>query len=93
MDNLSAHKADGVRERIEAAGAELLYLPPYSPDLNLIEKAWSKLKALLRRTKAAPLKPLIKPSPSYCRRSPRTTLKPGSGFDLDHLTNCENALA
>jgi transposase len=44
MDNLSSHKVQGVRERIEAAGAELLYLPPYSPDLNPIEKAWAKLK-------------------------------------------------
>lgn len=52
MDNLSSHKVRGVRERIEAAGAELLYLPPYSPDLNPIEKAWSKLKWLLRSTKA-----------------------------------------
>jgi transposase len=52
MDNLSAHKVKGVRERIEAAGAELLYLPPYSPDLNPIEKAWSKLKLLLRSAKA-----------------------------------------
>ena len=52
MDNLSSHKVKGVRERIEAAGAQLLYLPPYSPDLNPIEKAWSKLKLLLRSTKA-----------------------------------------
>jgi transposase len=52
MDNLSSHKVKGVRERIEAAGAELLYLPPYSPDLNPIEKAWSKLKLLLRTAKA-----------------------------------------
>ena len=48
MDNLSAHKVDGVRQRIEARGASLLYLPPYSPDLNPIEKAWSKLKTALR---------------------------------------------
>lgn len=48
MDNLSAHKVDGVRERIQACGASVLYLPPYSPDLNPIEKAWSKLKARLR---------------------------------------------
>lgn len=48
MDNLSAHKVDGVRERIEACRASVLYLPPYSPDLNPIEKAWSKLKARLR---------------------------------------------
>ena len=52
MDNLSSHKVKGVRERIEATGAELLYLPPYSPDLNPIEKAWSKLKQLLRSAKA-----------------------------------------
>lgn len=52
MDNLSSHKVDGVRESIEKAGAELLYLPPYSPDLNPIEKAWAKLKQLLRSAKA-----------------------------------------
>jgi transposase len=52
MDNLSSHKVSGVRELIEAAGAELLYLPPYSPDLNPIEKAWAKLKQLLRKAKA-----------------------------------------
>lgn len=52
MDNLSAHKVDGVRQRIEACGASLLYLPPYSPDLNPIEKAWSKLKTGLRSAQA-----------------------------------------
>lgn len=52
MDNLSSHKVAGVRERIEAVGARLLYLPPYSPDLNPIEKARSKLKQLLRSLKA-----------------------------------------
>jgi len=52
MDNLSSHKVQGVRERIEAAGAQLLYLPPYSPDLNPIEKVWAKLKQLLRAAKA-----------------------------------------
>ena len=52
MDNLSAHKAEGVRARIESVGAQLLYLPPYSPDLNPIEKAWGKLKQLLRTAKA-----------------------------------------
>ena len=52
MDNLSSHKVNGVRERIEAVGARLLYLPPYSPDLNPIEKAWAKLKQLLRAAKA-----------------------------------------
>jgi transposase len=52
MDNLSAHKAPAVRESIEKTGAEVLYLPPYSPDLNPIEKAWAKLKQLLRAVKA-----------------------------------------
>ena len=49
MDNLPAHKVAGVRQLIEAAGAALLYLPPYSPDLNPIELAFAKLKALLRK--------------------------------------------
>ena len=52
MDNLSAHKVDGVRALIETVGAKLLYLPPYSPDLNPIEKAWSKIKQILRAIKA-----------------------------------------
>jgi len=52
MDNLSSHKAERVCELIEKQGAKVLYLPPYSPDLNPIEKAWSKLKQLLRSTKA-----------------------------------------
>ena len=49
MDNLSSHKGPRVRELIEAAGASLRYLPPYSPDLNPIENAFAKLKALLRK--------------------------------------------
>ena len=49
MDNLSAHKVAGVSEIIEARGARLLYLPPYSPDLNPIEQLFAKLKALLRK--------------------------------------------
>jgi transposase len=48
MDNLPAHKVSGVRQAIEAAGAHLLYLPPYSPDFNPIEQAFSKFKAQLR---------------------------------------------
>lgn len=48
MDNLGAHHATGVRELIEAAGAQVLYLPAYSPDLNPIETCWSKLKQILR---------------------------------------------
>lgn len=52
MDNLSSHKRSGVREAIESVGAELMYLPPYSPDLNPIELAFSKLKTLLRKAAA-----------------------------------------
>ena len=52
MDNLSSHKVAGVRQRIEACGASLLYLPPYSPDFNPIENAFAKLKASLRRAAA-----------------------------------------
>jgi transposase len=48
MDNLGSHKVQGVREAIEARGAALLYLPPYSPDLNPIEQLFAKLKTLLR---------------------------------------------
>jgi len=48
LDNLGAHRAVGVREAIESAGARILYLPPYHPELNPIELAWSKLKALLK---------------------------------------------
>jgi transposase len=49
MDNLSSHKGPRVRAVIEAAGASLLYLPPYSPDFNPIEQAFARLKALLRK--------------------------------------------
>ena len=52
MDNLSAHKVAGVQQLIAATGARLLYLPPYSPDFNPIEQAWSKIKQLLRSAKA-----------------------------------------
>lgn len=52
MDNLSSHKTTAVRLSIEKASAELLYLPPYSPDMNPIEKAWAKLKELLRAAQA-----------------------------------------
>ena len=52
MDNLSPHKTKGVQEAIEAAGATLRYLPPYSPDFNPIESMWSKVKELLRASAA-----------------------------------------
>ena len=55
MDNLPAHKVAGVRQAIEAKGAELLYLPPYSPDFNPIENAFAKLKSHVRKAAARTL--------------------------------------
>jgi transposase len=52
MDNLTPHKMAGVRKEIASRGAEVWYLPPYSPDMNPIEKMWSKIKAFLRKAKA-----------------------------------------
>ena len=59
MDNLSAHKGDRVRDLIEERGCEVVYLPPYSPDLNPIEQAFAKLKTLLRRAGARTREALI----------------------------------
>jgi transposase len=58
MDNVSIHKVAGVAEAIEARGATLLYLPPYSPDLNPIEQFFSKLKAILRKAAANSIRSL-----------------------------------
>ncbi len=79
MDNLSSHKVAGVREAIEPAGAELRYLPAYSPDLNPIEMAFAKLKALLRRA----------------RHRTRDALWDGIGQLLDHFPpdECRRYLA
>jgi transposase len=52
MDNLSSHKGPRIRELIEGRGCELIYLPPYSPDLNPIEEAFSKIKSFLRKAQA-----------------------------------------
>jgi transposase len=59
-DNLASHKVAGVREAIEAAGAQALYLPPYSPDFNPIELAFSKLKWLVRSAEARDVETLWK---------------------------------
>jgi transposase len=59
MDNLSSHRGSRVRELVEGRGCELLYLPAYSPDLNPIEQAFSKIKALLRRAGARTREALI----------------------------------
>ena len=73
-ENLPSHKVSDIREAIEAAGAKLHYLPPYSPDLNPIEQAFSKIKAMLRKTAARSVSTLDKAiariirsiSPSEC---------------------------
>ncbi len=59
MDNLSAHKGERVKEIIDDRGCELLYLPPYSPDFNPIEEAFSKVKGLLRRAEARTRESLV----------------------------------
>lgn len=58
MDNLAAHKHAAIREAVEAAGATLLYLPPYSPDFNPIENAFAKFKAILRKAAARTIEEL-----------------------------------
>ena len=68
MDNASFHKAPAIRHAIEAAGCQLLFLPPYSPDLNPIEKFWAKVKAWLRKM-ACPLIPLLKLVDAFFQKS------------------------
>ena len=63
MDNLRCHKVKGVKEAIQQTGAQLLYLPPYSPDFNPIEMMWSKLKAVLRKVKARTVDSLLQALP------------------------------
>jgi transposase len=70
MDNLAAHKVMGVRQLIEDTGARLLYLPPYSPDFNPIEKCWAQLKQYLRAAKARSV----------------SALEPAIASALSHLT-------
>jgi transposase len=59
LDNLGAHKGERVRELVERKGCELLYLPAYSPDLNPLEQAFSKIKAILRRAQARTRETLV----------------------------------
>jgi transposase len=76
MDNLAPHKSDPTLALIAAAGAQVLFLPAYSPDLNPSEKMWSKVKALLRTAEAPPpiwSEPLAKP----WRKSPPRTRSAG----------------
>jgi transposase len=76
MDNLATHKVAGVREAIEAAGARLLYLPPYSPDFNPIENMWSKIKQVLRSL-----------SP---RTQPELLVAAGAAFDTISPADCRD---
>ena len=76
-DNLSSHKVGGAREAIEAVGAELVFLPAYSPDLNPIEMAFSKLKALLRKASARTFDALLDEVASIL---PKITEKDCKGF-------------
>ena len=71
MDNLSVHKSERVRESIEGAGAQVLYLPPYSPDFNPIEEAFSKIKNLIRKAGRACTKHSSWRSVRRSRRSAR----------------------
>jgi transposase len=68
MDNLATHKVAGVRQAIEACGAELHYLPPYSPDLNPIENAFAKLKAHVRKSAARTLDALERAAANALRQ-------------------------
>ena len=79
MDNLAAHKMAGIEEAIAAVGASLLYLPPYSPDLNPIEQFFAKLKALLRKAAARTKEALWQTA--------------GQFLDLVSSAECQNYLA
>lgn len=81
MDNLSSHKGPRVRKMIEAAGAQLRYLPPYSPDFNPIENAFAKLKALLRKARERTMDGLW------------STIGIGIAIDLFSPQECENYFA
>ena len=66
LNNLSSHKVSGVKEAIESAGAQVVYLPPYSPDFNPIEMVFSKLKKLLRKAKLRTMEELWKKPGELC---------------------------
>ena len=73
MDNMKSHHAKAVRNLLDSSGVRYIYLPPYSPDLNPIEKLWSKVKAFLRKFKARTLDALpnaIQTSPALARSTP-----------------------
>jgi len=70
MDNVATHRVEGVRQMIEAAGATLRYLPPYSPDLNPIEKSYSVFKAFLRKCAERTEQALRRRAGQFVRRLP-----------------------
>jgi transposase len=84
MDNLSSHKGSQIRQIIEEGGCELIYLPPYSPDLNPIEEAFAKLKALLRRAEARTREALME---AMGRALDAVTANDARGF-FDHRGYC-----
>jgi transposase len=84
MDNLSAHKGSRIRQIIEEGGCELIYLPPYSPDLNPIEEAFAKLKALLRKVQARTREALVE---AMGRALEAVTASDARGF-FDHRGYC-----
>src|SRR5215212_2424242 len=84
MDNLSSHKGSRIRQIIEGGGCELIYLPPYSPDLNPIEEAFAKLKALLRRAEARTREALME---AMGRALDAVTANDARGF-FDHRGYC-----
>ena len=88
MDNLSAHKGERVRELIEVRGCELLHLPPYSPDLNPIEEAFSRIKRFLRQIKARTRGALVRQQAKHSMRSmPRMRVV----SSLTAVTACEQS--
>ncbi|CTQ63490.1 hypothetical protein LA5095_06319 [Roseibium album] len=75
MDNLPAHKPVAIREAIEKAGAKLRFLPPYSPDFNPIEMAFSKLKAILKGAACRTIEELCKPSEAQSTGSNQSNVR------------------
>jgi transposase len=84
MDNAKPHCVEGVRELIESKGARLVYLPPYSPDLNPIELAWSKIKHFLRKARARTVDELYQ---AISQALTTITSKNATGF-FEHVGVC-----
>ena len=92
MDNFGLHKVEKVRQAIKKTGAEPLDLPPDSPNLNPIEKAWARLKQLLRATKARFKGDSIRPSSMLSNSSPPTMSRLGSDYLSSRYSYRDNAL-